>query len=134
MNGLALHVEFRDVQQAVIAQVGHMELDRIGHLAGAVDILDGLGILEIWQHYAGSVHHGDGLGLFLGVEHDHHYADGQAGHEYGHEQGRDEETLLLDLVEVLAAYDDSYVVQIHFASSPVTSLMKMSFIRGISSL
>ena len=111
-----------------------MELDGIRHLAGTVDVMDGLCILKIGHHDARIVHDRDGLGLLLGGQHYRHDADGQAGHEYGHEQSGDEETLLLDFVKVLAPYDDSYVVQIHFASSPVTSLMKMSFILGISSL
>ena len=110
MDSLALYVEPGDVEQAVIAKVGHMELDRIWVLAVAVDVFDGLGILEIRHDYSGAVDDSDGLGLLLGGEHDRHDADGQAGHENGNEQCGDEEALLLHLVEVLAPDDDSYVV------------------------
>ena len=139
-EGLDAHalgaVQLRNDHQHVEPAALEFILEHCGILPAAIGELGGFVVLEIRHHNAGIVHDGHFLALLLHVHHQKRRQDADGGEQYRHQKGGDKETLFLDFVEIFAGYYDPCLVQIHFsgASPPVTSLMNISFILGISSL
>ena len=139
-EGLDAHalgaVQLRYYHQHVESAALEFILEHCRILSAAIRELGCLVAFEIGHNDAGIVHHGHLLALLLHIHHQKRRQHADSRKQYRHQESGDEETLFLDFVEIFAGYYDPCFVQIHFsgASPPVTSLMNISFILGISSL
>ena len=106
-HGLRGAVQRRDVQEDVRIELTEAVLH--GLRVGLRDLRESqlLRILQLLHHDAGIVDDGDALGVALGPEHneDHQGVHGREEDRYA--EGRQQEGLLLDLVQVLPLDDDA---------------------------
>ena len=91
-------------------------------------------VREERHHNAGVVYDTHLLGLFLGTQHNERRKDGDGGKQHRCQERDEKETLLFDFIQVFTLNNNSHFTKVHSYSSSVTSLINMSFIRGITSL